>query len=315
MSSAEKRFAIALRVLIVMIVGLMALGAGVRTMNAGLACPDWPLCFGKVIPDFHVGVYFEFIHRAYAGTVSLLFFAICIYAFLSRWVSRSAKWFAGAAVFVLLLQILMGGLTVLKLLRVGIVTSHLMLATTFYVCVLWISFLSVPGIEKSRVALPRYLRYFTGILPVAVFGQMFLGGLVASSYAGLVCVDFPTCNGQWIPTLEGPIGLQVMHRFGAYLVAFLILSVGTFMHLRRHEPWMTGQLKRLIILMQVLVLTQICIGVANLKFFIPPSVTVLHQSVAVILLGLSFRLYHVVRSLATSPVAVAAAQSLAIATI
>ena len=59
--------------LVVATFALIALGGSVRVMNAGLACPDWPLCFGDVIPDYHPQVYFEFIHRVLAGLVSIVF--------------------------------------------------------------------------------------------------------------------------------------------------------------------------------------------------------------------------------------------------
>src|SRR3989338_6636406 len=88
---ADRRLVIGLRSLLVMIVGLMAPGAGVRTMNAGLSCPDWPLCFGKMIPDFHPGVWFEFVHRAYAGLVALVFAGLCVSVFLSKTAPHAAK--------------------------------------------------------------------------------------------------------------------------------------------------------------------------------------------------------------------------------
>lgn len=293
----SRKYVITLRVLLVMIIGLMALGAGVRTMNAGLACPDWPLCFGKVIPDFHVGVYFEFIHRAYAGLVSLVFFGVCFYAFRSPAVPASAKWFAGLGIFTLLFQIIMGGLTVLKLLSFSVVTSHLMLATIFFCCVLWMLMTSDPAVQSKGFSPPAYLRWLSVLLPFIVFGQIFLGGLVASSYAGMVCLDFPTCNGQWVPTWEGPIGIQVIHRFGAYFVAFSIFLVATLMHFQRESEWMTKQVRFLALMMMGLISLQIVIGILNLKFFIPPSITVAHQSVAVILLAVCFRMMHVMRVL------------------
>ena len=54
------------------IIFLVAFGAAVRAMDAGLSCPDWPLCFYKFIPNYHPQVYFEFIHRVLAGLVGIM---------------------------------------------------------------------------------------------------------------------------------------------------------------------------------------------------------------------------------------------------
>ena len=59
--------------LVVLVTGLIVLGASVRAFEAGLACPDWPLCFGQIIPEMNLEVAFEFGHRVMAGGVSLLF--------------------------------------------------------------------------------------------------------------------------------------------------------------------------------------------------------------------------------------------------
>src|SRR5438270_871704 len=74
--------------------------------------------------------------------------------------------------------------------------------------------------------LPAYAAGWTTFMLVAVYVQLLLGGLVASSYAALACTDFPTCQGQWFPALEGPIGLHMIHRYGAYTIVMLaVLNV------------------------------------------------------------------------------------------
>lgn len=291
-----------LMLLAVLIVGLMALGAGVRTMNAGLSCPDWPLCFGKVIPDFHVGVWFEFVHRAYAGIVALLFAIAVVWVSRSKEVPqgarRAAKW--GAAC--LALQIVMGGLTVLLLVKAVIVTGHLLLATLFLASVLWMLF-SIRSARLSPVRasvkasdsgiVPAFLARFAFALPLLVFLQIALGGLVASTYAGSVCVDWPLCNGQWVPTLQGAIGLQIIHRFVAYGLVLGYLGLSIWARLRHRS--LSPEVAILFYVSGAVVSLQTVVGILNLLHFIPPHITVPHQTLAIILFALQLRLWYIVR--------------------
>ena len=63
---------------------LIVLGALVRAHAAGLACPDWPLCFGELVPRFDLKVAFEWGHRVTAGVVSLAFAALAALALRAR---------------------------------------------------------------------------------------------------------------------------------------------------------------------------------------------------------------------------------------
>lgn len=296
-------------VLSLMIVGLMALGAGVRTMNAGLACPDWPLCFGKVIPDFHVGVWFEFVHRAYAGVVAILYAVALVIAFRSKDVPSSAKTAAKWGVLFLTAQIVMGGLTVLLLVKAVVVTTHLLLATLFLSCVVWMLFSVQRALPKkseidsqARESLlaqrwVQRLAPYVWLLPVLVFLQIAIGGLVASTYSGSVCVDWPLCNGKWVPTWKGAIGLQIIHRFFAYALVALFVAIAVFAFRKRRELpaavvqqsyWGVG-----------VVFLQTIVGILNLIYFIPPHITVLHQSLAVALLSVTLKMTFDLRSSAS----------------
>ena len=52
---------------------LMAVGSATRVMNAGLACPDWPLCYGQLVPtqQMNLQVFLEWFHRLDAGLIGL----------------------------------------------------------------------------------------------------------------------------------------------------------------------------------------------------------------------------------------------------
>ncbi len=297
----DRRLKIAMWVLLVMILSLMALGASVRAMHAGLSCPDWPLCFGKVIPDFHPGVWFEFVHRAYAGLTGLFFFALLTVIMVSRRIPKSAKRMMLAGGVCLVFLILAGALTVLWQVKWFAVTAHLLLATLFFTSVFMSLTFIYPNVKAAREVLPKWIPYFMLFVALAVFVQIFMGGVVASTYAGSVCVDWPLCNGQWVPTWRGAIGHQVIHRFIAYFLAAVILGIALYFQAKKNAPWMTSQLLSTSHLALAVVVFQVILGIANLLLYIPPWITVPHQSVAVILWAVCLRLTYVSFALTKTP--------------
>ena len=105
----------------------MILGPYVRAENAGLSCPDWPLCFGHVVPPYEYRVYLEFIHRVFAGMLlGPLFIVWLLFSWLDRNLrSKFAAWTFLAAL-VLAMQIFLGRQTVTMFLNPYIVKSHLL---------------------------------------------------------------------------------------------------------------------------------------------------------------------------------------------
>lgn len=277
----ERNYSKMLGFLIFLTFDLMLLGAAVRALDAGLACPDWPLCFGKVLPKYDLQVYLEVIHRFVAGFVALIFFVIYATAFLKPDLKKT-RWVLSIGMLLLLAQIIMGGLTVLKILEPGIVTAHLSLATAFLISLV---------IVQYQIDGPRYkaLRHSffekVSMLGLAlVLLQIVLGGWVASNYAGMACLDFPLCNGQWFPAWTGPIGAQVIHRLTAYtLAAFFVGYFFYGLKLASQNKISLAQ-KKLVFQCFLLIFSQIAIGVMNLQMQIPAWMTVMHLGVALYLL-------------------------------
>ena len=274
------------RVFCAAIVLLVSLGAATRAMNAGLACPDWPLCFGDFIPDYHPQVYFEFIHRALAGLIAIAAVGLNVLIFKSKIVSKNIKILAGVSLFLLAVQVVMGGLTVLLQLQDKIVTGHLALGTGFFAVSFWI-YLTLE-FQKKFAGTPysSQAKWPSLILLVAVYGQILLGGFVASNYAALACTDFPLCLGEFIPTLSGAVGIHVIHRLGAYTLTVIVAGVFLYVNKKVQCPvarrWVAATL--------IVLLLQIALGVANILYYIPPLLTVLHSMVATLLLGTAVRL-------------------------
>lgn len=269
---------------------LISFGAAVRAMNAGLACPDWPLCFGQFIPDYHPEVYFEFIHRVLAGTVAIFMVLFAWRIFKDKELGTGVKRVTVLALCLLFGQVIMGGLTVLLQLHEKTVTTHLAMGTLFFACCIWI-YKSIKHERTSTVrssiiqTIPKQTnpaRKFTLFVWVAIFVQIILGGLVASYYAGTACSDFPLCNGQFIPSLKGIVGLQVIHRLGAYTLSAIILTYAVYVFRNIKDQSFRSTTLYLVSLL----LIQICVGIANVLFYTPPLITVFHLTVATAMLGI-----------------------------
>jgi cytochrome c oxidase assembly protein subunit 15 len=189
-------------------------------------------------------------------------------------------------------QIIFGGLTVLKLVQVDVVTTHLTLATVFFGCLFWTWLVlseqnraPAPSVQEA----PRGFSVLARFLPAVILLQLIMGGLVANSYAGAVCVDFPLCNGQLVPTLSGSIGLQVLHRFGAYTVFVVIMAFALFVGKNRFQNWVTPRLRSATWLLVLAVMMQVSLGITNVLMLIPAWLTVLHHTFGLLLFAASLR--------------------------
>lgn len=258
--------------------GLVVLGALVRAHGAGLACPDWPLCFGSLVPEFDMRVAFEWSHRALAGGISLGLLALTAVALRTPALRERLRPLA-TAWLLLLLQVALGGLTVILRLSPWTVTAHLMVGTTFCAVLLWISrdlfeMERTGGDEAGAHPLPSALRGAVAAVAVLLLAQILLGGLVSSHAAGLACAAFPTCDGaELAPTLSGQVGLHVIHRLNAYA---LVLAFGALAILSRGHP----AVGRLALAALNLVILQVGLGAMNVLLRLPVEVTGLHSATA-----------------------------------
>lgn len=261
--------------LVALTLGLITLGALVRAHGAGLACPDWPRCFGVWLPEMNLRVGFEWSHRLVAGGISLLFLALSALALRDAELRPAVRLPIAIAAVVLAVQIVLGGLTVLLGLAPWTVTAHLLTGTTFAASLLWIACsLRDRAAPRPRPTLPTGCRRAVWLASALVVLQLALGGLVSSHYAGLDCNEWPTCrDGVWFPTWQGGTGLHLLHRTNAYLVALAIC--GAWFWSRRHAG-----VARPLRWAVWLVLAQIGLGVANVELGLRVEITGLHTLVA-----------------------------------
>jgi cytochrome c oxidase assembly protein subunit 15 len=270
----------------------MALGSLVRSTDSGLACPDWPMCYGQLVPYFDYQIFLEWFHRLLAGMLSISFVYFLWQVFTSPLLRKVFLKQFIVSFGLLAAQVVLGGLTVLKLLNAKVVSLHLVNAILFLSVLLWmlakaqhmiknVTSLDCSAEKKDVLSLRDSMKAKSvlGAFAILVFAQMTLGGMVSSNNAGLICPDFPLCMGKWIPDLSFLVSVQVFHRFLAYLL--LIASVGLFFILRKQKlPLMVSLSIKLI---PTLMALQILLGVANVVYRLPPLLSSLHLANALLI--------------------------------
>ena len=192
---------------------------------------------------------------------------------------------AFTALVVLVNQVILGKLTVTKLLDPGTVNMHLLNAVFLFTLIVSITakanFILKTGLEEIRLV--NWLAVFNSknllisLTVFLVYFQLFMGGRVSSNYAGLACSDWPTCKGQWFPAMEGLVQIQMEHRFVAYLIVFLIILNVAVSIFKSYDPRTRLFLK----LALYAVGFQIILGVSNVLFQLPTLVTAAHTGMGV----------------------------------
>jgi cytochrome c oxidase assembly protein subunit 15 len=327
MQNNSIRVAATLAVLLALFV--VMLGAYTRLTDAGLGCPDWPGCYGKmVLPSAQDGLqqaqtkfpqipiesrkaWTEMAHRYAAGTLALLIFFIGISVCRKKYQGEQLPWHLSLALMILVLfQAALGMWTVtLKLLPV-VVMGHLLGGMLIFAC------LCRFRLQMSAIKTDKLLQWQMGLRlgVLIVFLQIALGGWVSSNYAGISCIGFPMCNGVWLPELHfmkgfnlfSPVGanyqgglldnevrvsIQFIHRMGAVLTAtYLLIFSIIILSKVNSRAFRLGAL--LVILLVVL---QFTLGILNVLYLLPLSVAVAHNGIAALLFATVFSMLQFTR--------------------
>jgi len=260
---------------------LIVLGGVVRASESGLGCPDWPQCHGQVAPVFQKEALIEYSHRAAALVVSILIAATAIMAWRRHRAVPSIFVPSSLALGLLIVQVLVGGVTVMLELPPEVVALHLALA---------IALLGILTIGSVTSFLPRAtgtpnggnISGLAAFAALATFGLIVTGAYVTGSDAGLVFSDWPLFNGKIIPEGGQLQQIHFLHRFAAAGVGFILALLATTVWRYRHR--FPALIPALVVAL-VLYLAQVFVGASNVWFRLDPTVRVAHLALAVALWG------------------------------
>jgi len=302
------------KLVVLCVLGLIFKGALVTSNNAGLAVPDWPTSFGENMFLFHpskwIGIiFYEHVHRLLASVIGMLMIVLTAWVVLTEkrtWV----RYVTYAAMFAVVLQGMLGGLTVIYKLPLLVSSAHGVLGQTFFLLTIVIAWSlskewQVAAASPARPA-PRALRWSVVML-IAIYVQLILGALMRHAEAGLAFVDFPTMAGSWLPSLSAEtlavtnemrralhlpavdtmqVVFHLLHRAGAFVVLGLVVAgvivvrrTATTVVQRHTASWIGG-----------LILVQFLLGVLTVLSVRHHIITSLHVMTGAALLGLTMLL-------------------------
>jgi cytochrome c oxidase assembly protein subunit 15 len=277
---------------------VVVVGAYVRLSDAGLGCPDWPLCYGKAIPEkladaqAHAKQWKEVAHRWLAGTLGILLFVLLLRA----WRTRQSPGLATAIAALVVFQAALGMWTVTLLLKPAIVTAHLAGGMTLLALLVWY-FLS--RLRHETAAEARELRRPAAIALAVLAAQILLGGWVSANYAALACPDLPLCLGQALPPMDFANAFHVVRELGRTdqgellpqaaltaihwshrMFALVVVAVVGWAAWKafHHSRMLGGAIAALLML-------QFGLGVANVAFSVPLALSAAHNAGAAVLLA------------------------------
>jgi cytochrome c oxidase assembly protein subunit 15 len=310
--------------------GVVVLGAYVRLTTAGLGCPDWPGCYGHVTPTsaaVDIGkAWREMLHRYLAGSLVLLTLILAVMAFAQkrrRSLDSTIVPFTVAIVATIIVQALLGMLTVTWQVAPQIVTLHLLFGMTT-LGLLWWLWLTLDA-DVPRTALPSLGRSppigwapssiisrrlaLIGLIALGV--QIALGGWTSTNYAAIACPDFPTCQASWWPPMdfrhafvlwhsptmnyEGGVlsntarnAIHFTHRLGAIIASAALLLAP--IRILRERSLIRARIAAIAVL--VALGLQLTIGISMVVKGFPLSLATAHNGGAALLLLATLALNH-----------------------
>ena len=247
----------------------------------------------------------EMIHRYLAMMVGALIAAIMLSAWKNRQQWRQSPLLAIFLSAAVIFQAALGAWTVTMLLKPAIVTSHLLGGISILALLIWLLHRQPStGNWAGRIMASSKLAAFGWGALVVLAGQIALGGWVSTNYAALACIDFPTCNGAWLPEMDfsnafhvfrplgyGPDGellthealraIHWMHRVGALITMIVVGGFGVALI-------KLDSAKKAARMLLAMLGLQILLGLSNVWFALPLAVAVAHNGVAAILFSLLF---------------------------
>ena len=296
------------KVIVLLTLSLIFVGALIKSHEVGLSVPDWPTSYGKQMFSFPFsemvgGIFYEHGHRLFAtivGFFTLIQFIVLSFTDHPMWVKKMSF----IALVLVITQGFLGGMTVIFFLPPQISILHGVLAQIFFISIIFIAYsLSDSRLNKKKESFPLFIKRGALIITLLVFVQLVLGALVRHTSSGLAIPDFPKMGGMWIPTFSDnmvnninvelfdknldmvakwQVVIHFLHRLGAFIIT---LALTFFVYKFRKMVEKNSTESKILILFSVLLFIQIILGASTVITEKLPYVASFHVVTGAALLG------------------------------
>lgn len=264
---------------------LIGMGSIVRVSGNGLGCPDWPLCYGQVVPPLLLSPWVEFTHRLIGAAVAAQIIALAVWAWRYRQ-ERVVLYLSSAAVGLTLAQAALGGLHVLLELLPQTGWIHTGVAMAIAALLAALAAWTNPSAREwsAHVARLEHIRNLAPMLALGAGVTYFLiltGAYVTRSGAALVCPSFPLCGGEESAVALQPLmDIQMFHRFTAF--ATVLISAVILWRLWQVSASIKP-LRLAALILACLLILQFALGISNILLRLPMWSSILHLVVAALI--------------------------------
>jgi protoheme IX farnesyltransferase len=254
---------------------LVVLGGVVRVSGSGLGCPDWPLCHGRALPPLDLHAIIEYSHRTTASLASALVVLTAVFAWLAWRKRRDIVIPATVALVLLLVQVVLGAITVRLELPPMIVLAHLATAMALLaaVCVTAVAAM----VPRQATEADRASAWLSRAAVGGTYLLILSGSLVVGSGASGSCDAWPLCGGGLSLTFNGSPAIQLLHRGLAAAVGVLII-VSLLALLNRHRE--DRAVRATVALTLAALAFQVAVGAAVVTLHLPAALRGLHLALA-----------------------------------
>ena len=282
-----KSFRAAVRLLLGATIGLVVIGVIVRATDSGMGCPDWPLCYGQIIPPttdsgdvIAYKAWLEWIHRAIAAVIGLIVLAVVALALRNLKDRRSLQGASIALLGLVLFQAWLGRQTVLESNSGASVTAHLASAMAFVGLQVWV--LARSGYSETLAGIRRASG--SVVAPIvaagAIYALLLFGSNVTGTDTGLLYPDWPLMGGTLFPPITELSTPMILHRYATAIVALILISA---LWIVRREKGSPARVRQLLTYAAAVFAVQCVIGAVQIFTKLAPWTQTLHVALATVI--------------------------------